>query len=278
MLSPRTLSLCCILFAVFPATALADITSYEAHEPSFAAVSDAIERGDEEALSGELTPGRMGLYESAHMHKAGSGAWTSLDLGLHRLDYAISDRVQMGVMMALPIGFLGVAAELKFGGELAEHVHGAVTVRAATLLLPGVASIVGYGGHAALTYGSPDLHVTAGAHAYGISLLGMEEPIAWMIHPTVGGAARVSDFAVLSLDAGPLVTGESLSKALCAASSCTGDAAIRADMWLIKYGVRFHGDAWFGDVSFLIPAHESFAEVAKYLPLGLPTMTLGYAF
>ena len=277
MLSPRTSSLCWMMVTAFAPSAFASDSLSLVPERSFAAVSD--ESGLEADLepSGELTPGRMALYESAHMYKAGEGAWTSLNLGLHRLDYAINDNFQFGVTMALPIGFLGVVPELKMGGKLAESVHASVTLRIATLLLPNAAPVFGYGAHAAVTFGSPDLHVTAGVHAYGMSILGLAEPIAWLAHPTLGGVARVSDFAVLHLDVGPFVTGQELSKALCG-SSCAGEGPVNADVWLIKYGVRFHGDAWFGDVSFLIPAHESYKEVAKYLPLGLPTMTLGYAF
>jgi hypothetical protein len=257
--------------------ALASGVFSEDSDPVFAAVTDEVGLEEDVEPSGELTPGRMALYESAYMYKAGKGAWTSMDLGLHRLDYAINDNFQFGVTMAVPIGFLGVVPELKIGGKLADGVHGSVTVRAAMLLLPGALPIFGYGGHAALTFGSPDLHVTAGVHAYGMSALGMTEPVAWMVHPTLGGVARVSDFAVLHLDVGPFVTGDELAQALCG-SSCAGEGAVNADVWLIKYGVRFHGDAWFGDVSFLIPTHESWRELASYLPLGLPTMTLGYAF
>ena len=138
--------------------------------------------------------------------------------------------------------------------------------------------MIGYGGHGALSYGSPDLHLSLGVQAYGVSLLGMEDPIGWLVHPSLGGVARVSDFALLHLDLGPVVTGSGFSRALCTRGACAQNDEVQADLWVIKYGVRFHGAAWFGDVSFAIPAHESWKEVATYLPMGLPTLTLGYAF
>jgi hypothetical protein len=277
MSSPRTLTLCLILITAHAPAALAVGDLSEAGQGSFEALSDDLGGAVAETRSPSVAPGRMALYESAHMYSAGEGAWTSLDLGIHRVDYALTDNLQMGVMTALPIGFLAVVPELKFGGEVLENLHASVTVRAAALIVPEVTPIFAYGGHAALTYGTPDLHVTAGVHAYGLSLKGVSRPVAWAVHPTLGGVARVSDFALLHLDVGPVVLGDIFSSADCF-PGCGDSREAQMDVWLIKYGARFHGDAWFGDVSFVIPVHEAWTELAAYLPLGIPTLTLGYAF
>ena len=131
----------------------------------------------EEAPSADLTPGRAALYESAMMYKAGRGAWTSLDLGLHRFDYGVTDNFQVGVTALLPIGAFAVLPELKVGGEVAENLHLSLTARAGTALVPGLDQAVGFGGHLAVTYGTPDLHITAGTHAYGLSFVDTESDI-----------------------------------------------------------------------------------------------------
>ncbi len=232
----------------------------------------------EDAPSGDLTPGRAALYESAMMYEAGHGAWTSLDVGVHRFDYGVTDNLQIGVTALLPIGVFAVVPELKVGGEIAERLHLSVTARAGTALAPGLSQMIGFGGHVALTYGTPDLHITAGTHAYGLSLLDSDAAaVGWAVHPTLGGVARVSDYAVLHADAGPIVIGSNVGTESCG-PDCVRPVTPEVALWVVKYGVRFHGDAWFGDVSFVIPVHEAWSEVAAYLPLGLPTLTLGYAF
>jgi len=224
---------------------------------------------EEDGPSGSLTPGRMGLYESALMPKAGHGAWSSLDLGLQRFDYSLTDNVQLGVSALLPIGILAVMPEVKVGFEVAENLHLAATARAGVLLGPTDEPVFTFGGNAMVTYGTADSHLTAGIHAYAVPVPGLDGDVVWAVHPSFGGVLRVAEFALLHLDLGPIFAGK---------AGHAGPPEISADIWAIKYGVRFHGDNWFGDVAFVVPASEDWGTVARILPLGIPALSFGYAF
>ena len=224
------------------------------------------------------TPGRMALYESALMPAQGRGSWSTLNLGLQRFDYTVHENVQLGITMVVPIGILAAMPEVKVGGEIAEDLHLAVTGRVGAMVVVGSGAVLGYGGSAMLTYGTPDLHLTAGLHAYGFNHPG-DSDTAWVVHPTIGGVLRLAKFAIAHLDVGPALSPAFDDRAMCFDGPCGSGPAVPGDVWAIKYGVRFHGDHFFGDVSFVIPTHEDFLKsVAPIMPLGIPTLTLGYAF
>jgi hypothetical protein len=224
------------------------------------------------------TPGRMALYESAFMPKRGRFSWSTMNIGLQRFDLAVHDNIQLGISAVLPIGVLAVMPEVKVGGEVAEDLHLAVTARFGTLLMPMVGLVLGYGGSAMATYGTPNLHLTAGVHAYGFTAPINGDGHLWVVHPTLGGVARLANYAVLHMDVGPVLSPALSNRNTCFDGACPAEPTVRGDMWAIKYGVRFHGDHFFGDVSFVIPTDEDWLKVAPYLPLGLPALTLGYAF
>lgn len=240
--------------------------SSAAAEPASETLSAAAESGALEAgPSGSLTPGRMGLYESALMPREGLASWTALNLGVHRFDYAVSDHVQVGLTTVIPIGVAVAVPDIKFGTSLTEDLHLAVTARVGGLMAPTGSMLMTYGGNALLTYGDADYHLTAGVHAYGVSVPGRGSDAAWIVHPSIGGVFRLADFALAHVDLGPTLIG----------ATGAGDPET---LFAFKYGIRFHGDNCFGDVAFLIPGVEEWSEMAQILPLGLPTLTFGYAF
>ena len=47
------------------------------------------------------------------------------------------------------------------------------------------------------------------------------------------------------------------------------------DWGAATYGFRFHGESIYGDVGFLIPISSDTRDILRYLPLGIPTLSLG---
>jgi hypothetical protein len=271
----QTLFVLIILTLHLPAALAVGVDDASAAPESAFETLSAVEEVDslDAGPSGSLTPGRMGLYESALMPREGHGAWTSINLGLHRFDYAVSDHVQLGVTTLVPIGVFAALPEIKVGGELMDNLHLAVTARVGGVLGPEGDLVITYGGNALLTYGNEDYHLTAGLHAYGANFPERGTATGWIVHPSLGGVIRMADFALFHVDVGPAILGVSGHEVMDAPSQ---DDSI--NLFAVKYGVRFHGDNCFGDVAFLVPGVEEWSEMASILPLGLPSLTFGYAF
>jgi hypothetical protein len=239
-----------------------------AQEPTTVEIESAYlaEPASEELAAPVLdpNPGGFGLSETAFMSPGGIINWTSSDIAYHRFDFAVSDHVSLSVSATLPVGLFAAAGHARFGGEVAEDLHLAFTVEAgmAWFIFAPDALVTGFGGGPTLTWGTPDLYLNVKARAWGLSTTATDE-LAWFALPTIGGGVRVADFARLYLDAGPILT------------SLNPD---HGTVWAIHYGVRFHGQTFYGDIGFLIPAFDGWEEMARYSPLGLPAMSLGAAF
>jgi len=211
-------------------------------------------------------PGRMLYADTALLPPANTFTWRSMNLGGHFFSYTVTENIQLGATTMVPAGAMGIAPEIKIAGPVGKNVSMGVGARGGVMGLffddSPVFSV--FGGGPMLTVGDSDLHFTVGTVAYG---LGMDDEFSFLIYPYAGGSARVADKVKLNLEFGPVFFGDS-----------EGEVSDPGKVWLINYGVRFHGENFFGDVGFMIPACEGwFDTVAKYMPLGIPMLMFGYS-
>ena len=193
-------------------------------------------------------PGRIGT--TAFMAPSGTMGWSTIGLGLYEVWWAESDHLTLTATSALPVGFAGAAPGVRVGWEVAEDLHLAASLDA--------------GGSATLTWGQPSLYLNISTHAY-VATHPPDGFFGWMALPTVGFGSSLTDFAQLHLDLGPAVHGT--------LSGLQG----AAELWVIHYGVRFHGDGFFADIAFTIPASRGWWTLAPFIPLGAPMLSLGWA-
>lgn len=213
---------------------------------------------------------RMVTTNTAFMSKKKTFQWSSLDIGLQRFDYSVSDHVEIGGTVTLPVMFFGAAPHVRFGGELAKNVRmsGGLTGGVLVPLFDDGEALFGmYGGHFALTIGTPDLYFNTGVQAYGLTssfsgdgfLSGTHT--TWAVLPNIGMGARLSEKVKFHAEL-HAVFAENL------------DAG---KVWALNYGIRIHGNALYGDIGFVLPLFEDVYDTAiKYMPLGVPTLSIGY--
>jgi len=204
------------------------------------------------------------LSDTAFTSPEGQFRWTSTDLLGHRVDYAITDNVEIGATVLLPIGLVGGMPEVTFGGQLGRKVHGALVLRgvAAAPLADLDDGAFAVGGEARLTVGTPQQYLNLTVHAYGGSTNLSKGDLNWIVIPTLGGGISVSDMVQLHLAFGAVIP-------------ATGNVE---PVWGTRYGVRLRGAHLFGDIGFVLPLDkEWFDGPAEYMPLGIPMLNFGYA-
>jgi hypothetical protein len=210
--------------------------------------------------------GRMLYADTALLPPANTFTWRSLNLGGHFFGYTVTDNVQLGATTMVPAGAMGIAPEIKIAGPIGDNVNMGVAARGGVMgLFFGDSPVFSlFGGGPMLTVGDSDLQFTVGTVAYG---LGLDDEFSFLVYPYAGGSVQVADKVKLNLEFGPVFFGDSY-----------GSVADPGKVWLINYGVRFHGANFFGDVGFALPACEGwFDSVAKYMPLGVPMLMFGYS-
>ncbi len=208
-------------------------------------------------------PGGLGLAETAFMRPPGSFAWTSVDVGVQHFEWGMTPYLTAYASAAVPVPLIAGRLGIRLGTTLAPCLHVSMTVEGGTAYeVISKTMLVAGGGGPALTWGTPDLHLTVKARVWFGSFL--EERFGrWLVVPTVGGGARLAEMVVVYAHVGPVFSGTMDADWL------TGDA------WLAQYGVRVHNDRWHVGIGFLLPIHPDYWDALPFLPLGLPMATLG---
>jgi len=216
----------------------------------------------------DLSPGRTVYVDTAYLPDDDTFTWQSLNVGLHEFGYTVHDNVQLSATTSVPAGFFGVIPKVKVAGPVADGVDLAIMASGGIVgfFFGDVPAFFGFGGGAMASFGDPDLHLTVGTLAYGAGTTESPDALAYLVYPYVGGAVRVANAVKLNFELGPALLG--------AAQGLIDPGKI----WPISYGVRFHGEHFFGDVGFIIPASEGwFDNLAMYMPLGVPLLMFGYS-
>ena len=210
------------------------------------------------------SPGRLIISDTAFTTPKGAFAWQTLDVGLHRFDYGVTDNVQIGVTTVLPVMVFGALPEVKIGFDLSESVRLGLVARGGFLsTMVNAETFFVFGGGPMLTIGSEDLALNIQCKAYLAGRAG-DDDLAWLAFPSIGGSMRVSNGVSLHAELGPVF-------------AAVGDDTLwKGDLWGLMYGVRVFGEHLFGDFSFVIPASEDTGDILKYMPLGVPLLSFGY--
>jgi hypothetical protein len=222
-------------------------------------------------------PSRVIYGASAIVPPAGSFTWSAHNLGVHFLDYAVSEHVEVGVGFALPVMVYGFMARLKLSAELRPGV------RAGVLLTGGAfgsyvdehRGLGAYGGGPVLTFGSERLFVNASFIFGARSTYGDEESCyrgycsgddadntRWIGLGNLGVSWRAARWARLNLELFMPLHQEA--------------DGINGQLVVMMYGLRIFGEHIFGDIAMMLLFHEELIQVHKYMPLGVPYLTFGY--
>ncbi len=211
----------------------------------------------------------FGINETAFMPEKGSFSWTAIDFGLHHFELSVHENVTLTANTTLPVFVVGATVGTRVGGEVADDLHVSVSADVGGGAVFGVVDDVAdagfavFGGGPSLTYGSPDLYFNAKARAYGFAVSETGNA-AWLAMPSIGGGVRVADSVRLYADIGPVFVGDG-----------EGLKNAPGEFWAAQYGVHFHGDNLYGDVSFVMPIYDGAEEILRYLPMGFPNLTFG---
>ncbi len=208
----------------------------------------------------------FGMNETAFMLEKGSFSWTGIDFGLHHFEYAVHENVTLTANATLPLFIFGGTVGTRIGGEIADDLHLSVTADVGGAAVFGFvdgAALAVFGGGPTLTWGSPDLYFNAKARAYGFAAGGSDDAV-WLAMPSVGGGVRVADSVRLYADIGPVFVGDG-----------EGVQNAPGELWAAQYGVHFHGDVLYGDVSFIVPIFDGAEDLLRFVPTGFPNLTFG---
>jgi hypothetical protein len=243
----------------------------DAEDPDVRALADrygavaSVERKDEDDDARASEPSRLVFGSSAVPREAGTGAWTSFNLGVHGFEHALTDNLELGFTTVLPIGLYAAIPSVKLTFPLGDRVHFGVTASG------GVAGVYAGdgGGGAAGVVGGPIVSVGDERLAFTGAVdvfagetyaTGGDEVGSWGVLPRVGVSSRLSKLVRLNLEV----------------VSPLGPEFDNGRNWGVLYGVRLFGDELFGDINFFIPVFDGAEDILKYAPLGLPLLSFGY--
>ncbi len=179
-----------------------------------------------------------------------------------QFEHQFSDFAAAGLHLTVPIGFLAVGPQFKQSAKLSENFYvafGATGGFIASLFERRDTKTARYYGTGVMA-----THIRNGSGvSIGSFLLGGQ--IGSYDH------ALVADFnAFLRINRTVTLLFDIFTPL---AFHNTDDAAF--DWGWLTYGVRIHGTKLFGDVGFMIPINEDTLDLLRYLPLGIPVMSLG---
>jgi hypothetical protein len=235
----------------------------------------AAERAAEQRRNVESTQARSVALPSALGAPAGEVSATGYWGSLWDLEYALSDNLQLGAYVVLPVYVAGVFPSLKAQFALSERV---------SVGFGGLAGLVGpyagdnagsfalvAAGHAEITFHTRRHMFTLGLMAAGAGLRTAEKDLemfeAAILLPNAGYRYSFHPDWSFQLElTGPLLVGE---------NGLIHDEAII----ILSYGIRWHKDFVFGDAGFTLPLYSDYIdEIWKYTPLGIPYFSIGFKF
>jgi hypothetical protein len=205
------------------------------------------------------------LFPTAVPRKKGTTVAKGTYLLGWQFDHQFSDLTAAGLHSTAPVGFLALGPQFKQSAKVSENFYVAVGAAGGF-----VASLFERrNSKTALYYGTGVMatHIRNGSGvSIGSFLLGGQI--------SGYGHALVADFnAFLRINRTVTLLFDIFTPL---AFHNRDDIAF--DWGWLTYGARIHGTKLFGDVGFMIPINEDTSDVLRYLPLGIPVMSLGVYF
>lgn len=182
-----------------------------------------------------------------------------------QFEYSILEQTTLGLHLTVPIGIIGFGPQLKQSVSIGENFHLGLTATGGALfsLWEKKGSHAAYyfvsGGMA--TIGNADYGVTLGSYILG----GKINNYGHIILADVNAHARVTERVKLMVDFFSPLAYSNSSKAAFAWS-------------VITYGARIGGQSLAADVGFSIPIYDKATKVLRYMPLGIPYISMTVFF
>jgi hypothetical protein len=223
----------------------------------------------------ESTRTRTVLLPSALGAPAGEVIATGYAAGLWDLEYVLSDNLQVGAYVVLPVYVAGVFPSIKAQFALSDRF---------SVGFGALAGLVGpyagdeSGSFALVAAGHAEVTFHTRRHMLNLGLMAVGAGVR-----SGGGGLDMFDGAILLPNAGYRFAFhpdwsfqlELTGPLLVADNGLVNDEAII----ILSYGFRGHGDIMFGDVGFTLPLFSAYIDDAwKYTPLGIPYFSIGFKF
>jgi hypothetical protein len=197
----------------------------------------------------------------------GSITWSVFNVGMHTLDYALDEHVELSIGTVVPVAIYGALPRVKLMLHPSDSVHVGVNLMAPLFgtFIDNSGGVVLFGGGPILTVGDRALLFNASFQMLGIKgygkLLG-DTDATWVMLPSFGVSWQVSSWIRLNL--------EGYAPIVAKATEMAGK------IWAILYGLRITGTRLFADISFVLPLFPDADEILQYMPIGYPLLALGY--
>ena len=219
----------------------------------------------------ESTRHRLHYTPTAVGLKKGEATITGYIAAAWNFEYGFHENLQAGVVTVLPISIIGIIPTVKFHGAVTDYLHLSIGGFGGCLL-----SYVGSGGSVFLGGGQGVASFVSGKHLINFSFSAMSAGIStehgWegadgaLLVPSLGYRLEMHRNWSFQADLTPLLV-------------VNTKKLESENFWLLNYGVRGHGDLFFGDLGFTMPLVKSFLDnVWRYVPLGIPYFSLGFHF
>lgn len=222
----------------------------------------------------DTTASRVVMMPTAASNPVGQWTMTGYVAGLWQVEYAVSEHVQVGSMVILPIYVAGAIPNIKFQTQASEHLQ----LGGGAFVGLGGIYVGGSGGSLLLFGGHLELSVPIACHSLTLGLVG----------GTGGGWSNNRDFDLT--DGAWLFPYFAWQWAFhddwLFMTELTSVMGVRSDgLWLdeaffvLIYGIRGHGQVMFGDIGFALPLFSAYIkEMWRYTPLGFPYFSIGLKF
>lgn len=198
---------------------------------------------------------------------------TGFDLGLWHIEGSVSDQIDAGSFVLLPIGVLAVAPTIRWHKSLDDRLHvGAVGQVGVVASLIGSGHAFLYGVGPMLTLGDARKYLNFSTLVYGLN--GGDEG-GMLILPSVSAGVQVGRRVKLNAE----LTSVNAIAGVFDDDVSNGDDSV-GEVFAFLYGARIFSEsgAVFGDISFIAPLGSDVGNFYKVLPIGFPLINLGFTF
>lgn len=224
----------------------------------------AEEPRDPKALSSD--PSSAFVFPTALQQPKGTFAAKGTYFFSWNFEYTMSDYAAVGLTTLVPIGVVGFAPNFKLTTSLTPNFH---------------LGMVGAGGFIASLFSTRGNNMGSFFLGGGLATVGDSERAITFGTYIAGGQAGDSSYGhVLLLNANAFTRFTRSIKGIVdgVVPVANHRRNVFADWGAILYGVRIGGNELYGDVGFLAPIYANAGKFYRYLPLGVPFVSLSVIF
>jgi len=185
-------------------------------------------------------------------------------LGIWNFEYSVSDNLSLAFNTLLPVGIFGFGGGIKYSQPLMDKVRVGAFGEIGSFL-----SIFDIRSSAKFFY-----YYTGALVSFGT------ERSAFTFSPAfLGGGGSGADSFLFILTMNYFYTINDIFKLILDLNyPITTSGGFVGDFVLLGYGFRVYGDNVAGDVGFAMPIYSGMGGLLKYLPFGIPFISLSFVF